>query len=116
MEWPPRKFHPNRLLGNAKFPNRAHYENARRNGMLRELKGLEIKTYTQQELNVADQNHDPGIPGGYIEEYPPEKSRWRRQNMVHFDIDPQNSTFTTLALQWNLTRNPPSFDRCFRAR
>ena len=92
MEWPPRKFHPNRHAADQKFGNQALIDNGRRNRMLRDLRALGVPMYTQQQFDDANQNYDPGVPGDYNEEIPPDKSKWRRQNLVHFDIDPHNST------------------------
>ena len=69
---------------------RALLEEARQNNMLRDLRSLNVGTATQQELNNATAaGYDPS--NDYIEEIPPAAKRWRRQNLVHFDIDPQNS-------------------------
>ena len=57
--------------------------------MLSDLRGLGVRIATQQDLDDAKNNYDPS--NDYNEEIPPAAKRWRRQNLVHFDIDPQNS-------------------------
>lgn len=99
MEWPPRKFHPNRFGPDKIFDGSVLEARARKKGMLRELRNLGVAIITQQAWDAVAQVHDDGAPGGYIEEVPPADKMWRRQNMVHFDIDPSNSNvaFPSLA-------------------
>ena len=89
MEWPPRKFYPGRKSVAKRLGGRVRPDNARKRRMLSELRGLGVRIATQQDLDDANNNYDPS--NDYNEEIPPAAKPWRRQNLVHFDIDPQNS-------------------------
>ena len=86
MEWPPRKFHPRRNpLGREPGGPIPDVNTAQGLGMTRDLRRLNIPVYERQAVDDLQFSNDLN------EEIPPLRKRWRRQNLVHFDIDPQNS-------------------------
>lgn len=88
MEYPPRKFHPNR--NRKPEPPSVSVATAAANRMKRELKRLNItlrdENSTPQATRAADTLRDD-----LIETIPNFGNVNRRQNLVHFDIDPLNS-------------------------
>ncbi|KAI1080696.1 hypothetical protein F5B20DRAFT_538587 [Whalleya microplaca] len=88
MEYPPRKHHSARKR--PIIPENAVPEGqAKANRMLRELKRLGIPVYNQVDYETRAQQHDQ-VKGDLIEDIPQGLKAVRRQNLVHFDIDPQN--------------------------
>lgn len=94
MEYPPRKFHPDRKRMEDDFGGKTNLDEAKRNSMLRDVQGLDGEFYTQADLDAAQAvNDDTDL----IEDMPT-TCLWRTQNLVHFDIDPKNSACTGIPL------------------
>jgi hypothetical protein len=91
MEYPPRKFHPLRNPPAEPEEGAVSEERARANRMLRTLRSLEIPIFNQAKYNENTRQYNL-VRADLIEEVPTTRAgRQRRENMVHFDIDPQNS-------------------------
>ncbi|KAI1499101.1 hypothetical protein F5X99DRAFT_391237 [Biscogniauxia marginata] len=96
MHWPPRKIHDHRK--EPRIPEGAIPDaTARRNKMLKELKGLGIKFYNADAHNTAMHIYRRNaedliekIPSRSASSTREKRRRARQQNMIHFDIDPQN--------------------------
>ncbi|CAJ2505710.1 Uu.00g131040.m01.CDS01 [Anthostomella pinea] len=110
MEYPPRKHH--RLRREPTIPDGAvACESARRKGMMRELKGLGTPIYKHAEHERDLANYEL-LEGDLLEKYPSRANQdKRKQNMVHFDIDPPNIFIGGLELDragrglWRNTRS-----------
>ncbi|KAI1173504.1 hypothetical protein F4777DRAFT_580853 [Nemania sp. FL0916] len=89
MEFPPRKFHPDRRQPPPPPKDAVKLSSARRTGMLRELRGLGTPVYDSLPYERYEQ-----LEGDLIETVPQNPPRhWkqlRKQNMVHGDLDPTN--------------------------
>jgi hypothetical protein len=100
MEYPPRKFHPQRRLDDKDQqgqPNTLAKTLAMANGMYQECKRLGIQLIdivlgedsNDQHGNDAEQG--PKLKDNLIENIPEsDKDKLRTQKMVHGDIDPSN--------------------------
>ncbi|KAI1122628.1 hypothetical protein F5Y10DRAFT_286997 [Nemania abortiva] len=100
MEYPPRKFHPNRKRPERPEPAVVPAEGAvalamaRANGMVRELRGLLIQLVgpsdSQQTFEERLSRYTQ-LEGNLNERVPRTKGRLERtQNMIHADLDPGN--------------------------
>lgn len=95
MEYPPRKFHPDRKdpekLENPQDRPLVSRALAATNRMVRDLLGLDVNLVDDvaehEERKRRYELHGQDL----IENMPEEEQRVRRQNLVHFDIDPTNS-------------------------
>ncbi|KAJ2987948.1 hypothetical protein NUW58_g4229 [Xylaria curta] len=98
MEYPPRKFHPRRRPNS--YGSAVSYLQAKANGMLRDLRGLGSEViYPKEEARLETEYQQ--LKGDLIENIPARVTRegegwkggwklYRRQNMVHRDLDPTN--------------------------
>ncbi|RYP46223.1 hypothetical protein DL768_007542 [Monosporascus sp. mg162] len=54
------------------------------------VRGLDLIPYQEEDYLAAERRYQPD---DLNEEIPPAEKRWRRQRMVHFDLDPVNGGF-----------------------
>ncbi|KAI5865435.1 hypothetical protein GGS23DRAFT_594961 [Durotheca rogersii] len=89
MEYPPRKFHPMRKR--PETPPRGSIPlNSREMEAVRDsLRSARIRVHDAGELEAKRERYRQQA-GDLIETVPAEPNAQRRQNLVHFDIDPQN--------------------------
>ncbi|RYO84132.1 hypothetical protein DL766_001852 [Monosporascus sp. MC13-8B] len=69
------------------FKGQFNYQRAKANHMLRDLLGLGLIPYQEEDYPAVEIRYQPD---DLNEEVPPAEKRWRRQRMVHFDLDPLN--------------------------
>ncbi|OTA94629.1 hypothetical protein M434DRAFT_10577 [Hypoxylon sp. CO27-5] len=99
LEYPPRKFHPERRDPTLP-PGAVDINVARRNKMIRSLRGLGIPLYDSTKQDSLQRVWDLHR-NDLIENIPEDWKAERRQNLVHFDIDPQNILIDGLEIDVN---------------